>query len=129
DVQAAALADGSEMHVAIEHFDVRIGLDLAAADIASAIHRDTDGLDSLAHNFERNLFQVENDVSRVLDDAWNGAEFVLDPLDAHGRDCGALDGAEQHAAETIADGRAEAALERLRRKHAIPLGERFGIGD
>jgi hypothetical protein len=54
---------------------------------------------------------------------------VLDALDADGGDGGAFDGAEQNTAQAVADGGAEAALERLRRKHAIPLGESFGIGD
>ena len=48
----------------------------------------------------------------------NGAEFVRHAFDAHGRDGGAFDRAQQHAAQTGADGGAESALERLGREHA-----------
>ena len=58
-----------------------------------------------------------------------GTEFVRDAFDANRRDGGAFDGAQQHAAETGADGGPESALERLRREHAETLGERFRIGD
>ena len=36
---------------------------------------------------------------------------------------------KQHAAQTVADGGAESALERLGRELAVAFGERFGIGD
>ncbi len=54
---------------------------------------------------------------------------MLDPFDAHGGDGGAFDGAQQHAPQAIADGGAEAALKRLRREHAVPIREGFGVGD
>ncbi len=117
------------MNVAVEHFDVGVGFDLAAADFAGLIDGEAHGLDSVAHDLERNLLQVEDDVGGVFHHARDGAEFVLDAFDAHGGDGGAFDGAEQDAAQTVADGRAEAALKRLGGKHAIPLGESFGIGD
>ena len=117
------------MHVAIEHFDVGVGLDLAAAHVARLIHVQAHGLDALAHNLEGNLFEVEDDIGGVFDHARNGAEFVLDAFDADGGDGRAFDGAQQHAPQAVADGGAEAALERLGREHAIPLREGFGIGD
>ena len=59
----------------------------------------------------------------------NRAEFVLDAFDAHGGDGRAFDRAQQHAAQAVADGGAEAALKRLRREHAIPFRQGFGIGN
>jgi hypothetical protein len=52
---------------------------------------------------------------------------MLDAVDANGRDGRAFDRAEQHAAEAVANSGAESALERLRRKHAIPFRQGLGI--
>ena len=117
------------MDVAVQHFHVGVGLDLAAAHFAGLIHGEANGLDALAHDLEGDLLQVEDDVGGVFHHAGNGAEFVLHAFDAHGRDGRAFDGAQQHAAQAVADGGAEAALERLRREHAIPFREGFGIGN
>ena len=50
-------------------------------------------------------------------------------LDAHRGNGGAFDRTQQDAAETRADGAAEPAFERLRRKHAVAVCERLGIGN
>ena len=114
------------MHVAIEHFDVGIGLDLAAD--STSPERSTlqaDGVDPLAHHLERNLLQVEDDVGGVFDHARNRAEFVRDAFDAHRRDGRAFNRAQQHAAQAVADGGAESALERLRGEHADTVPSAF----
>ena len=59
----------------------------------------------------------------------NRAELVVNAFDADGGDGGAFDRAQQDAAQRVADGGAETALKRLGGEHAIPLGERLGIGD
>src|SRR5262245_32901168 len=128
DVQAAAFADGSHVNVAIEHFDVGVGLDLSAANIPWSIDAQTDGLGSLPHDLEGDLFQVQDDVGGVFHDAGNGTEFVLDAFDANGGDGRAFNRAEQYAAEAIADCGSETALERLGSEHAVTLGEGFGVG-
>ena len=76
---------------------------------------------------ERNLLQVEDDVGRVLDHAGNRRELVQHAVDLHGGDRRALDRGEQHAPQRVADGRAEAALERLRVEPAEPIGERLAL--
>ncbi len=91
DGELAAFAHGSHVDVAVQHFDIGIGLDLAAAHIAGLIHGQPDGFDSFAHNFERNLFQVQDDIGGVFHHTRNGAEFVLDALDAHRGNGGAFD--------------------------------------
>ena len=84
---------------------------------------------ALAHHLERNLLQVEDDVGGVFDHARNGAELVRHAFDAHRGDGGAFNRAQQHAPQPGADGGPESALERLRGEHAVPLVERFRIGD
>src|ERR1019366_10127868 len=86
DLQLAALADGGDVHVPIQHFDVGVGFDLRAAHVAGAFHVEAHRLDPLAHQLERNLFQVQDDVGGVLHHARYPAEFVLDAFDADGRD-------------------------------------------
>jgi len=54
---------------------------------------------------------------------------VLDAFNADGGNGCALDGAEEHAAERVADGCAETTLEGLRGELAEAVGERFGIGN
>ena len=80
-------------------------------------------------HLERNLLQVQDDVGGVFDHAGDGAELVGHAFDAHGRDGRAFNRAQQHAAQAVADGGAESALERLGGEHAVTLGERFRIGD
>ena len=54
---------------------------------------------------------------------------MRDAFDAHRRDGRAFDRTQQHAAQSVADGGAETALERLRREHAVPVRQRLGIGN
>ncbi len=62
---------------------------------------------------ERDLLQVQDDIGGVFDDTGDGAEFVIHAFNADRGDGGALDARKEHAAQRVADGGAEAALERL----------------
>ncbi len=117
------------MHIAVQHFDVGVGFDLAAHDLAGLTGLEPDRAGAFADHLEGDLLEVEDDVGGVFDNAGNGAEFVRHAFDADGGDGGAFDGAEQHAAQAGADGGPEAAFERLGGEHAVALGERFGVGD
>src|SRR5207302_9211499 len=59
------------------------------------------------------VLEVEQDVGHVLADAWKGRELVRDTFDLDRGDSGALERREQHAAQRVAEGVAEAAVERL----------------
>ena len=52
-----------------------------------------------------------------------GVEFVQHAVDLHGGNRRAFDRRQQHAAQGVADGRAEAALERLRVEAAEAIGQ------
>ena len=68
------------------------------------------------------------DVDAILGDAvdsWRRAGFAID---ANGGDRCALERCEENAAEAVADGGAEPALERLRVEPAEPVGEQIGGG-
>ena len=129
DGQLAAFADGGDVHVAVQHFDVGIGFDLPAQNFAGRVGFEAHGAHALAHHLEGNLLQVEDDIGGVFDHAGNGAEFVRHAFDPHGGDGRAFNRAQQHAPQARADGGSESALERLRGEHAVPVGERFRVGD
>src|SRR5205814_1000861 len=64
------------------------------------------------------VLEVEQDVGHVLADAGERRELVRDALDLDRGDGGALERREQHAAQRVAEGVAEAAVERLDYKDA-----------
>src|ERR1700760_772066 len=129
DGELAAFADSCDVQVAIEHFNIVVGFDLAAHDLARSVYADARDAGPFADHLERNLLQVQDDVGCVFDNAGNGTELMRNSLDAHARDGGAFDGAQQDTAETGADGGPESTLERLRRELTVTLGKGFGIRD
>src|SRR2546423_2282853 len=128
DAKLAAFADSRDVQVAIEDFDVLIALNLGGEDFTGLIGDEPNGFDALAHDLERDLLQVEDDVGSVFNDAGDGAELVFRALDFDGRNGRAFDGAEQNAAQAVADGGAESALERLRRELTETVGQGVRIG-
>ena len=57
----------------------------------------------------------------------NRRELVQHAVDLDRRDRRALDRRQQHAPQRVADGRAEAALERLRVEPPEPIGQRLAL--
>jgi hypothetical protein len=68
---------------------------------------------TVAFHADGDLLDVEHDVGHVLAHARDGREFMQDAVDLHRRHRRAAKGREQHAAQRVAEGEAEAALERL----------------
>src|SRR6185503_18369430 len=62
----------------------------------------------------------------VFRDALDGGELVGDALDAHARDGGAGERAEEHAAQGVAERVAESAVQRLDHERAAVLLHLFG---
>ena len=69
---------------------------------------------------EADLFEVEDDVGDIFDDAWEATEFVLGAFDFDAGDGCAFEAAEEDAAEAVSDGVAVAAFE--------GFGDVFGVG-
>src|SRR5438034_1238758 len=65
--------------------------------------------------------EVQDDVGHVLLDAGDRRELVRDPLDAHAGDRGARERGQQHPPQRVAEGVAEAAVERFDREVATVL--------
>src|SRR5581483_1804773 len=126
-VELASFADGGDVRVRIEHFDVGIGVDHAAGDYTRLLGTQINGLGALAAKLERHLLQVEDDVGRVFDHSGDGLELVQHAFNFDRGDRCALDRGEQHAPQRIADGGAEAAFEGLRPEAAVLVAERLGV--
>jgi len=99
--------------VQISWSGLTIGLDVGGVDGTLAA-----GLDNEPHRFpllgnDQDLLKIEDDVRDILDHAVDALELVLHALDLDRADGGALDGAQEHAAEGIADGVTVAGLEGL----------------
>src|SRR5437764_28830 len=97
----------------IQHLDVLVDDDVAGLDFFGPLHLDADGLLLLRVHPEEDFLEVEDDVGDVLGNVGDGGELVLHAFDADAGHGGALQRAEQHAPQRVAEGDAEAALDRL----------------
>src|SRR5262249_43553469 len=87
------------------------------------VDTEVQGLRVIDVQLQRNLLQVEDDVGRILDHAWDRRELVKDSVDLHRGDRGAFNRREQYPSQGVADGRAEPSLERLRIEPHKAIGE------
>jgi hypothetical protein len=112
--------------VGVEDFDVLVQLEVAGGDDAGTFDVEVDrGGGLVGLQLEGDLLQVEDNVHHVFFDARNILELVLNALDLHAGDRGALDARQQDAAQGVAQRHAKAALERLGEEFAVVIGERF----
>ena len=100
-----------------------VGDDVGGRDDAFFVPVDADGLGLVAGVLDHQALDVEDDVGDVLDDAGDGGDFVLHALDLDARDGAAFQAGEEHAPQTVADGHAEAAFERLGDEFAVGIGQ------
>ncbi len=126
-MQLAVFGDGGDVGIRFQDLDVGIAFDVARAHFTGLVHPQVQRLRIVDVQFQRNLLEIEDDVGRVLDDSGDRRELVEHPVDLDRGDRGALDRREQHAADGIADRRAEPALERLRVEAAEPFGQGFAL--
>jgi hypothetical protein len=115
------------VRVRLENLHVSVGLNVARPDFSTLRYIQVERLGRVDVHLERDLLQIEDDVSRVFHGSRNRRELVQHSLDLHRRDRRAFNRREQHAPHRVANGRAEPALERLRVKSAEPVGERLAL--
>src|SRR3984885_9604507 len=108
-----ALIEGADLQVRIEHGDIADGLDVAGGDGARALLLHDHALGAFALHLDRDVPDVEHDVGDVLANARNRGEFMQHAVDVHRLHRGALQRRQQDAAQCVAEGLAEAALERF----------------
>ena len=96
-IELAAFADGGDVDVLVEHFDVGVGLDHAGGDHSRLIGAQVDRFRRVTGQLERNLLEVEDDVGGVFDHPGDRLELVQHAFDFHRGDGCAFDGRKQHA--------------------------------
>src|SRR5215467_16353022 len=110
------------MNILVQDLDIAVGFYHSGGDVSRLVGLEVDRLGAVAVELEGNLFEVEDDVGRVLNDAGDRLELMqhtFDPHSSHGR---AFNRRQQHAPQGVADGGAEPAFERLRVKAAVLVG-------
>src|SRR5688572_10182086 len=113
DLERSALADRGDVDVLVENLDVGIVFDVRGSIAAGLCTLEVDQLRAFAVELQRNLFKVQDDIRGVFDDSGNRGKLVQDALDVYSCNGGTLDRGQKHAAKSVADRGAEAALERL----------------
>ena len=98
----------------VEDVDVASRLDVAGADNARAILAQHEALGALGLHGNGDFLDVEDHVRHVLADAGNRRELMQHAVDVNRRHGRALKRRQEDAAQRVAEGGAEAALERLR---------------
>ncbi|KAF5041037.1 hypothetical protein DSECCO2_527230 [anaerobic digester metagenome] len=101
---------------------VLVALDGAGVHLALLVGRKGETLRVLGGHGEADLLEVEDDFGHILDDPRNGRELVLHALDAGGDDGRALQGGQQGPAQSVAERRAESALQGLAHEPADGIG-------
>ena len=98
-------------------------LDVAGGDVGRAADVEADHDRLLGAGREHDVLQVQDDVGDVLGDAGDGVELVEGVVEAHRGDGCARDRRQQGAPQGVADGVAEAGLERTDGELlAVPFG-------
>src|SRR5439155_16020233 len=72
---------------------------------------------------QEDFLEVQDDVGDVFGDVRDGAELVLDAFHLDAGDGRALEGVQEHAAQAVAQGDAESALERLGDELCVRVGQ------
>jgi hypothetical protein len=127
ELERAFLRQGGDVRRRVEDLDVGVLLEIGGGDDARAALFEVEGLGTAAVKLERDLFEVEDDVRHVLDDALERRELMENAFDADGGDGRPFNGREQDAAKRVADRRTEATLERLGGETPVVRGESLGI--
>ena len=123
-LELGLLLERRDRRVGVEDLDARGQVDVLRRDLAGAggdqRHLDLVGVGVHAHD---DVLEVEDDVGDVLLDARDRRELVRDALDPDALDRGAAKRGEQHAAEAVAEGVAEALVEGLDRERPLVVGD------
>ncbi len=99
--------------ILVDDLDVSSLFDVAGGHFARALLFQGQTLGTFAMHAKRDLLEVQDDVGDILPHALDGRKLVQNGINLHRRDRRALQRGQQNAAQRIAQGHAEAALERL----------------
>ena len=117
--------------VFVDDFVVIVILDVACGD--AAVFFDGDGQEARLLAFavvmEAHLFQIQDDLNDVFDDARDSGELVFNTANLHRSDGGTFQGGEEHAADGVSEGMAVTFVKRLGDELSVGLGGRGLVFD
>ena len=108
-----ALVERADHEVLVQHFDIRIRLDHAGGYFARFVRFEHHALAVGRVRTQFQILDVQDDVDDVFTHARDRRELVLHAFDLDAGDSGALQRAEQDAAQGHTERNPEATLERL----------------
>ena len=98
------------------------GLDQLGGHLARALGLEAHPLRPVAMHAKGQLLDVEDDIGHILQHAGDRRELMQHALDLHRGHRRTLQRRQQHAAQRIAQGQSETALQRLGDDVRLPLG-------
>ena len=119
------------MQILVEDLDLAGALDVAGGDLCRAADVEAQNHVFLCSGGDDDVLDVQDHVGDVFADTSDGVELVQCVIEANGRDGRAGDARQQGTAQRVADGVAEAGLERADRKpltDCVVLAECFDGG-
>src|SRR3954471_15944525 len=127
ELELGLLLERRDVRVRVEDLDAGGQVDVARGDVTGAGH-DQRRLDlgRVRVHAADDALEVQDDVRDVLRDALDRRELVRDTLDPDGGHGGAGQRGQEHAAQRVAEGVAEATVERLDREGAAVVLDRLG---
>ena len=111
--------------ILVDDFHVRVGLHVRAGDRPRLALLDRDDAGRITVVLDDQRLDVQHDVGHVLQDARDRGELVLCTADLDLRYRTAFQARQQNAAQTVADGNAKTAFERL--GHELAIGRRESL--
>src|SRR3954469_22389182 len=125
-LELGLLLERRDVHVGVEDLDARGQVDVLGRDLARA-GDDQRGLDlgRVRVHAADDALEVQDDVGDILRDALDRRELVGDALDPDAGDGRAGQRGQQHSAQRVAEGVAEAAVEGLDHERAAMLLDGF----
>ena len=123
------LGERGQVQVLVDDVHVGVAHHVGAGDVALLLDVDAQDGRLVALHADAELLDVEDDVGDVLEHAVHRAELVEDVLELDRGDGGSFERGEQDAAQAVADGGAEAALERLDEEPRVTVRLRRLVAD
>ncbi len=124
-VQPALAVQGGQLQVGVVHGDTGRGLDVAGGDVAGALLAQVHADRLVVLGADGELLDVHDQLDHVLLDTGDRGELVQDAVDLDAGDRRARDGRQQGPPQRVAEGVAEARLQRLDGEPGAGLAERL----
>ena len=128
ELQLATFAHRGDVYAFVQNRKISIFFDHGGSDHTRSFRIERDRLGLVVIEFERHLFEVQDNIRGVFHYAGNRAELMQHTFDLDRGNRGALNRTEQRTAQRIAHRCAPAALKGLRREFSVLVGQGIKFG-